>query len=254
MISSIFLPDDTKKTKENINIFLTSGGKVDVLIQQLSTPHFSEKEMENEVLHLNLYRILLKCVSDSEKKIEALFHARIEKNKSNSHLLYYFSLDHRFYKLAEQFLKSGCDINTQESGEKGAALHLACLRMDPESVDWLLKHGAKADVKTKEKGETPFHIACANGDVASMEKLFSNQKSNAGNSGLHYAASYGHVDAIRFLLGKGVEVDDRNNSLQTPLDLALNENTVQVLLDHGAVLEPAPQFHAIPKERISNRI
>ncbi|KAH9015496.1 ankyrin repeat-containing domain protein [Lactarius pseudohatsudake] len=65
-------------------------------------------------------------------------------------------------------------------------------------------------------------------------------RDNKGNTALHCAADFGHLEASRILLERNVEVNPQNNDGSTPLHLAssglagANPDIVQLLLDHGA--------------------
>jgi ankyrin repeat protein len=87
--------------------------------------------------------------------------------------------------------------------------------------------------------------AAIQGDVAALESLLAanrslaNAQSSDGWTPLHLAAFFGKVDAARFLLNKGAEVNARSANQMTNLPLhaaAAGRHTelIKVLIDHGA--------------------
>jgi uncharacterized protein len=87
--------------------------------------------------------------------------------------------------------------------------------------------------------------AAIQGDVATLEKLASANRSliqaqsSDGWTSLHLAAFFGKVDAARFLLNKGAEVNARSkNAMEnTPLHAAAagrHAEIIKLLIEHGA--------------------
>lgn len=87
--------------------------------------------------------------------------------------------------------------------------------------------------------------AAIQGDVAALETLVAGNRSlvqaqsSDGWSPLHLAAHFGKIDAVRFLLNKGAEVNARsaNAMANTPLHAAAAgrcAEVIKVLIDHGA--------------------
>ncbi len=59
-----------------------------------------------------------------------------------------------------------------------------------------------------------------------------------GNSALHIATYIGNPNIINRLILEGVEVNQKNDKGETPLDLAVeegNNEVVQLLKQHGAI-------------------
>jgi len=62
-----------------------------------------------------------------------------------------------------------------------------------------------------------------------------NARDDRGTTPLHYAAAYGSIEAMRFLLGSGAGVDARNDFEATPLMWAATEpEKVRLLVERGA--------------------
>jgi ankyrin repeat protein len=97
-------------------------------------------------------------------------------------------------------------------------------------------------------GETPLHIAAAEGDAAAVQRLLArranpnatlrtNESRNAdwGSTPLHYAAAVGSAECVRLLLGAGANARAANDLGVTPLHRAVRYPQVAaILLDRGA--------------------
>ena len=128
------------------------------------------------------------------------------------------------------------DILTLEAAKTG----------NVEKVQTLLKHGASLQVKD-DKGLSPLHHACWNGDDAMAKVLLKHggpplmrAKSGYGSTPLHCAADRGHTSTVRMLLQAGANVNAKNDGGLTPLHYtAWNDHldTACVLLENGAEKE-----------------
>jgi hypothetical protein len=99
------------------------------------------------------------------------------------------------------------------------------------------------DVDAKDqKGITCLGYAIGANRLAIVKLLLENQADptkvdSAGNSGLHYAASYGRKDMVDFLVGKGVDMNQSNTKGMTPLQCATKNKqagTIDLLKTKGA--------------------
>ncbi|KFM59338.1 Tonsoku-like protein, partial [Stegodyphus mimosarum] len=72
----------------------------------------------------------------------------------------------------------------------------------------------KAVTKVNEKGETPLHQACINGNFNMVKRLVEsghpvNTRDFCGWTPLHEACNYGYYDIVEYLLEKGAHINDR---------------------------------------------
>lgn len=61
-----------------------------------------------------------------------------------------------------------------------------------------------------------------------------------GTSGIHFAASKGHLDVVLFLLSKGVDIDLEDKSGKTPLHYAVlgeSDEVVKALVKKGSWID-----------------
>jgi len=99
----------------------------------------------------------------------------------------------------------------------------------------------RADVRIRSRdGETALHVALAGYERAAACQALLNWHADPmaldidGESPLHVAARRGNSEACRALLMQSAEVDVRNYAGQVPLDLAQDESTRALLVEHGA--------------------
>jgi ankyrin repeat protein len=110
-------------------------------------------------------------------------------------------------QIVKDFIKSGADVN-QYPASGQTLLYTACGFNRIEIVKELIEHGANPDLP---------------------EQWFS------GHTSLHWAVSLGYDEIIRILLENGADLNCKNKSGQTPLDVAqdctLHQERVQMLLE-----------------------
>jgi ankyrin repeat protein len=73
--------------------------------------------------------------------------------------------------------------------------------------------------------------------------------------GLHYATLSGHLQAVRFLLSNGADVEAKDREGCTPLLLATIYGHVfiaSMLLDHGAQIEAAGMHGQTPLHKVGD--
>lgn len=85
--------------------------------------------------------------------------------------------------------------------------------------------------------------ACAGGDLQRATQCIQNgaivnQRNSFGSTPLHMAAFYNYPEITQLLIRWGADVNARDYSGFTPLDVAINQNktgdTVQILIRYGA--------------------
>lgn len=112
-------------------------------------------------------------------------------------------------------------------------------------------------VKKNEKGETPLHRYCIDGNFEQVERLIKlghpvNVHDNFGWLPLHEACNYGHVDIVTLLLKHKASINDTKNLDKiSPLHDACTNgqlNVVDVLLDAGADMAPLNKYGETPFE------
>ncbi|MHB1947858.1 MAG: ankyrin repeat domain-containing protein [Gammaproteobacteria bacterium] len=122
-------------------------------------------------------------------------------------------------------------------------LHIAVCHGDIAFVRFLLNHaGIKIDA-IDEFGFTPFLLAAAKGYTEILNLILeknpaSAKMKNGGNTALHYAVTYQHIDVVKILLKiKQINVNTKNTEELTALNYAvLNQDVViaSFLLAHKA--------------------
>ncbi|XP_032220958.2 transient receptor potential cation channel subfamily A member 1 isoform X2 [Nematostella vectensis] len=166
--------------------------------------------------------LCLAIIKGAHEVVDCLFrHANAHKRYDINELLY------------------GVDLNGS------TLLHLAVDTGQTQIVELCIRYGARVDYVKESDGTTPIHMACTYGSLDILNILLSSVNyvysyslaDKQGFTCLHRAAMFDHEDIVRFLLKQGIEVNDLDLELRTPLHLAASRGctrTVEVLLQTGA--------------------
>jgi ankyrin repeat protein len=145
-------------------------------------------------------------------------------------------------------LERGADLNARN--QRGSTpLHWAI--HDEAKVRLLLSRGANVNARQVE-GRTPVFLAASLGNGHAILRLALEQGGNPalatanGQTPLMVAAGRGDLDALRLLVGKGVDLNAKNGAGETALMFAAssgNPEAVRFLLEQGADLRVRSKRH-----------
>jgi ankyrin repeat protein len=112
----------------------------------------------------------------------------------------------------QSLIKQKVDVNTRQS-DGATALHWAVHLSDTNTVDLLLRAGARADV-ADDTGVTPLYLACLNRQGALVERLLQSRANpNAalvsGETALMTCARTGEAAGVKALLARGANVNTK---------------------------------------------
>lgn len=142
---------------------------------------------------------------------------------------------HGYEKIVNLLLKrAGADPNVKTKTNQRTPLHLACQYNNIECVSFLLKNGARVNIKDS-GGNTALHFCCTNGHIGPAILLLQsganvNSVNQRGNTPLHDSSRWNFVDLSRLLLYYNAPTDVKNKMQMTPLQYARGEE-VQSLLE-----------------------
>ncbi|XP_066137269.1 BRCA1-associated RING domain protein 1 isoform X1 [Saccopteryx bilineata] len=130
---------------------------------------------------------------------------------------------------------SPSNLMTMKRNHKGETLlHIASIKGDLSSVEYLLQNGSDPNVKDH-AGWTPLHEACSHGHLKVVELLLQhkalvNTTGYQNDSPLHDAAKNGHVDVVKLLLSYGASRNAVNIFGLRPVDCADSDTMKSLLL------------------------
>ncbi|KAJ4230958.1 hypothetical protein NW759_002941 [Fusarium solani] len=170
------------------------------------------------------------------------------ENKTALHL----AAENGFGKVVEKLLGAGAGISVSDD-DGWKPLHFACFKGRKEVVEALLRSGADPKATSKD-GRSPLDMASMYGKVEVAGTLLEkdpsllNQRSTAlGWPPLHWATWQDSRKMVAFLLGKGADIDAKDDDGWTPLMVAVksrNEKMMDTLIKHiQGLKEPNTSHH-----------
>lgn len=129
----------------------------------------------------------------------------------------------------------GLDVNVRGLNGK-TPLHCAIEFDKLSMVDLLLTKKNINPFVEDNDGKTSLDYAKEGKKAEILQALINNKYGSEQDSLLHLAAMIGEVNAVRYLIGKGIDVNVRNALHHTPLHLAAgigHENVVKILVKEG---------------------
>jgi ankyrin repeat protein len=142
-------------------------------------------------------------------------------------------------------LRQHVDVNATEP-DGSTALHWASYRGDVDTVDLLMRSGAR--VTANRYGATPLTLAAESGNAAVVDRLLKggadpNLSADGGETALMIASRAGRVDAVRTLLAHGANANARESTRQqTALMWAAAEGHADVI---RALFQAGADLHAV---------
>jgi ankyrin repeat protein len=138
-------------------------------------------------------------------------------------------------------ISKGAKINTKAKGSGETALHVAIGMGNVEIAEYLLTHGAKANIRDAKK-RTPLMMLDEDATPELVNLLLrfgakTNLVDKEKNTVLHHFAEYGKSETMQILINYGANVNAVNKNKQTALmTSAYNGNieVVRTLLSSGA--------------------
>jgi ankyrin repeat protein len=160
------------------------------------------------------------------------FNEEVNKTTERGQSALHLAAIEGYHEIASLLVLRGADINLKDNEGKTPLRY--ALEYDQLLVlDVLIKDEAGLFVKDI-RGVHPFKYAIEE-KPQHLERLIGkyviDQEDEFGNNLLHYAAESGRLEVVRLALEKGALADSLNSFSETPMDVALKNNT----LEHAAV-------------------
>lgn len=153
--------------------------------------------------------------------------------------------------LVAECIRLGADVNTPDPQNGCSPLHEAAQRGPAEIVQQLLEAGANPNHKST-RGHTPLHYACSEPDPVAVRLLLEhggnpNSSDGRGFTPLHCAAGHGSEEITSLLLAHGANPNTRSTYLGlVALHEAQGEQVILMLVNAGANLEAADDSGQTP--------
>jgi ankyrin repeat protein len=164
----------------------------------------------------------------------------------------------------KRLLKFGVDI--QATNNQGyTALGRADKAKNKTAFVLLSAQGATVKKREANADEHPFIAAAYEGDIDAMHQLIEqdssliNMQNKDGRTALFIVTDAGNIEAVRFLLEHGADVNIKNNDGNNPLlkavNLPLEKNAIKIialLLDNNADITVQDKYDRNPCERATD--
>jgi ankyrin repeat protein len=120
----------------------------------------------------------------------------------------------------------------QQNSDGWTPLHVASNEGHVDLIELFVEFGGSVDARSR-NFRTPLHIASIRGNLSVIQAVLMagadiNAKDIDGNTPCHFSSEYGHKDCLRYLLLKHPSLINKNKENQSPLDVAVNTEILQV--------------------------
>ena len=181
--------------------------------------------------------------------------------KQQGHMALLLAAQHGHDAIITMLADAGVDLDAKDQRTGSSAIEAAAMNGHESAIRALLQEGASLRLDDG-VDNGPFLLAAKGGHVKVLELLTEFFRSvnyrltSSGQTALHLAAAGGHVDAIRWLVGHGAEVNKTDFRHERPLHLAVklgDKSAVRVLLEIGAkVGQSFPNHNSVLEIAVEN--
>ena len=226
----------THTFKGNVNTVLTSQKTSDLnkLLYSLECPNRLP-----ETCPLIMFTILIGDYRLTENLLKSGADVNLSTETNNTPLL--FAIEHDMNNIVDLLIKYGADIHHMTSNGV-TAIGIACINNNINIAKKLIDLGVDTNIADDE-GNTPFHIAIeGNAGVDLLNLLYVNNakidiQNIYGQTPLMIALEKGNVEVVKFLVDLGADLNLRDDDGKTALDLVIkyeDKKMIDLLITHGA--------------------
>jgi ankyrin repeat protein len=214
-------------------IACTSESELNSAKPKLSNQEHNQLVLDTKQAILNLDIALVESLS-----------AQIDVNRAlpdNSTLLAW-AVETQEPKLVRLLLQKGATTDIA-NGNRFTPIILACRYGNSIIINSLLDHGADPN-NTIEDGTSAFQLCAGSTSTIDLARMINQDvnisaENDYGQTPLMWAANFGKVENLDFLVNKGARINHRTNEGYSPLFFAIksqNLNAVKTAIAHGADL------------------
>jgi ankyrin repeat protein len=140
----------------------------------------------------------------------------------------------------------------QQNSDGWTPLHVASNEGHVDLIELFVEFGGCVDARSR-NFRTPLHIASIRGNLSVIQAVLMagadiNAKDIDGNTPCHFSSEYGHKDCLRYLLLKHPSLISKNKENQSPLDVAVNTEILQVSYEFPDTILDFPRIHYFCEE------